>query len=178
LTVYLGHKADSFRRSFLDLAAIGTITDCVPCSARTGLLSSTDWKRLQETKKPGLRALIAEAGFADRILKVGDVSHQMGPRLNSASRMDETQDALDLLLTKDETEAYRLARRLHELNLQRREDTKLFIEEAMAQVAQQDIAEARCLVVSSSGWPAGMVGFGGRQDCGAHPSPLYRHFPR
>jgi len=88
------HKADSFGQFFSISPPSARLRLCA-AARREPDYCQDGLERLQETKKPGLRALIAEAGFADRILKVGDVSHQMGPRLNSASRMDETQDALD-----------------------------------------------------------------------------------
>ena len=113
---------------------------------------------LRVTKKPGITALIAESGYAEKDLDAYAISFQLGPRLNSASRMADAQIALDLLLTKDETQAYRLARHLTELNQQRRDDQASVMEEALAQVAQQDVAEARCLVLSGTNWGAGMVG--------------------
>ena len=86
--------------------------------------------------------------------------------------MDETQIALDLLLTKDDTDGYRLARRLNELNAQRREDQEKVFEEALAQVAQQDVTEARCLVLSGNGMARRTGGTGGEQDGGALQSPV------
>ena len=158
LTKYLGHRVEAFHRGFLDLAAIGTITDVMPLLGENRILVKYGLEALENTKKPGLRCLIAEAGHAEKTLDVRAVSFGIGPRLNAASRIDETQVALDLLMTKDDTEAYRLARRLNELNLQRREDQDKVFEEALAQVAQQDVTEARCLVVSGATWPAGLVG--------------------
>lgn len=158
LTRYLGHNPDSFRRSFLDLAAIGTVTDVMPLLGENRILVKYGLEALQTTKKPGLRALIDVAGYTDKPLTTHAISFGLGPRINSASRIDETQLALDLLLTKDETEARTLARRLNELNVLRKEEQARIWEEAMAQVAQQDMAEARCLVISGTGWSGSIVG--------------------
>ncbi len=158
LTTFLGHRVEAFYRGFLDLAAIGTITDCMPLLGENRILVKNGLDALMNTKKPGLRCLIAEAGHAEKVLDARAVSHGIGPRLNAASRVDETQIALDLLMTKDDTEGYRLARRLNELNNQRRDDQDKVFEEALAQVAQQDVTEARCLVLSGNGWPAGLAG--------------------
>jgi single-stranded-DNA-specific exonuclease len=158
LTRYLGHKPDSFRRSYLDLAAIGTVTDVVPLLDENRIIVKHGLEALQKTRKPGLRALIDVAGYAEKTLDCRSIGWGLGPRLNAASRIDETQTALDLLLTKDEGEARTLARRLNDLNVVRRETQDRILEEALAQVARQDMAEARCLVISGAGWPGGIVG--------------------
>jgi single-stranded-DNA-specific exonuclease len=158
LTCHLGHKAAAFRRSFLDLAAIGTITDVMPLLDENRIIVKHGLEALQNTKKPGLQALIDVAGYAGKTLDVRSVSHYLGPRLNAASRVDETKIALDLLMTKDPVQGAFLANRLNELNTIRREETTRIMEAAMEQVAQQDVAEARCLVVSGTDWSSGIVG--------------------
>lgn len=158
LTRHLGLKVDSYRRGFLDLAAIGTVTDIMPLLDENRLLVKYGLEALQTTKKPGLRELIRVAGYEEKPLDAEGIGFGIGPRLNAAGRMDETQIALDLLLTKDESEAHALARRLNDLNNSRKEKTLLILQEAMEQVARQDMMEARCLVVSSDGWPSGLAG--------------------
>ena len=119
---------------------------------------------LRHTKKPGLRALLDVSGVGDQPLNVGNVSFGIGPRLNAAGRIDETQIALDTLMltTKealhDSERASSLARKLNELNAQRREDQKRVQDEAFAMVAQQDVADARCLVICGENWSSGIVG--------------------
>ena len=158
LTLHLGHKAAAFRKSFLDLAAIGTITDVMPLIDENRIIVRHGLEALRYTKKPGLRALLDASGFSDRALTVGDVGFGIGPRLNAAGRIDETQFALDILMTKEAGEASSLARKLNELNSQRKEDQKRVQEEAFAQVAQQDVADVRCLVICGENWSSGIVG--------------------
>lgn len=158
LTLHLGHKAAAFRKSFLELAAIGTITDVVPLLDENRIIVKHGLEALRETRKPGLRALLDICGYSDRTLDARSVSHGIGPRLNAASRVDETQFALDILLTKDIAQAASLAKKLNDLNAERREEQSRVQEEAFAQVAQQDVADARCLVISGDNWSSGIVG--------------------
>ncbi|HLV81997.1 MAG TPA: single-stranded-DNA-specific exonuclease RecJ [Chthonomonadaceae bacterium] len=158
LVQYLGHNVGSFRRSYLDLAAIGTVTDVMPLLGENRIVVKHGLEALRATKKPGLRALIEVSGYAGKPLTTHAIGFALGPRINSASRIDETQIALDLLLTKDEGQGAALARRLNDLNIQRKEEQQRILEEAMAQVAQQDLAEARCLVISGTGWSGSIVG--------------------
>ena len=158
LARYLGHNPNHFRKAFLDLAAIGTITDVMPLLDENRIIVKYGLEAIETTKKPGLRALIDACGYKDRVFDSTMVSHGLGPRLNAASRVNETQIALDTLLTKDEDEGRKLAQMLNEFNLQRRDETARIMEEAMEQVARQDMQEAKCLVLSGTGWTGGIVG--------------------
>jgi single-stranded-DNA-specific exonuclease len=155
----LGLNVSSYRNGYLDLATIGTVTDVVPLIDENRVFVSYGLDALKNSKKPGIQALLEISGCNNgRALNAGTISFQLGPRLNAASRVEETQFALDLLMTKDEHEAQRLARKLHDLNDQRKEIQARVADEAMAQVAQMDIAEMRCLVVSGFNWPGSIVG--------------------
>lgn len=158
LTRYLGYNVNRYREAFLDLTAIGTITDVMPLIDENRVIVRHGLEALQNSRKPGLRALIGVCGYQDKVLDTYSVSHGMGPRLNSASRIDETRVALDLLLTKDESEAQRLAQKLNDYNLQRKDDQARVFEEAMEQVIRQDMAEMKCLVISNGNWAPGIVG--------------------
>jgi single-stranded-DNA-specific exonuclease len=158
LTRHLGKNVDAFRRGFMDLAAIGTVTDVMPLLDENRILVKFGLEHLQNTKKPGLRALMYESGYAEKKIDAYGIGFGLGPRLNAASRVDETKIALDLLLTKDEAEASTLAKRLNELNLERRTIQDRIFQEAMAQAIQHDLSETRCLVISGCGWSGSIVG--------------------
>ena len=158
LLLSLGQKIEGFRRGYLDLVALGTVGDMMPLTGENRTIVKFGLERLQETKKPGLRAMIHHAGFDNRLIDSRSIGFHFAPRLNAAGRIDESKIALDILMTKDEEEGDRLARKLEELNIQRREETDRYIEEALAQVAQMDIADVRCLVVTGNNWSSGIVG--------------------
>lgn len=158
LTRTLGHSADAFRRAYLDLAAIGTVTDVMPLINENRIIVKHGLEQLQKTKKAGLRALIEVCGLAGKPLNSVDVGFKMGPCLNAASRIDETQIALDILITKDAGEGARLAQNLNDLNTQRKDTQDRIFEEALASLAGQDMSESRCLVISGTGWSGSVVG--------------------
>jgi single-stranded-DNA-specific exonuclease len=159
LCVSLGYKAAHFRRGYLDLAAIGTVTDIMPLLDENRILVKHGLEALQNTNKIGLKALLAAAGHNPmKPITTETIGFQLGPRLNAASRIEETRHALDLLLTKEWDEAERLARKLNELNSARREQQERILEEALAQLAQKDLEETRCLVLAAPGWSGSIVG--------------------
>jgi single-stranded-DNA-specific exonuclease len=158
LSMHLGINVANYRRGYMDLAAIGTVTDVMPLIDENRILVKFGLEALQNTRKPGLRALADISGFAEKAIDSHGVAFGMGPRLNSASRIDETQHALNLLLTKDEDEARMLAQMLDGFNAERRTVQERIFQEAMTQVMALDLESTRCIVVASEGWSGSVVG--------------------
>jgi single-stranded-DNA-specific exonuclease len=158
LVRHLGLSVDAYRRAYCDLAAIGTVTDIMPILGDNRVFVKHGLAALQETKKPGLRALIASAGLSDKPLTVFSIGFQIGPRINAIGRMDDAKIALDLLLTRDPAQAADLAAQLERANTKRREEEQRTLAEAMQEAAQCDIAETACLVLSSATWHGGVIG--------------------
>ncbi len=155
----LGGSVSGYQRAYIDLCAIGTITDIMPLTHDNRILVSHGLNTLADSRKPGIRALIKLA-TADRKssseITVETISYGIGPRLNAASRMGETDLALQLLMTRDENEADHLAGRLNQMNIARREDQSKILAEACQQA--ENYPEHRCLVIAGEGWSAGLVG--------------------
>ncbi|RYG65660.1 single-stranded-DNA-specific exonuclease RecJ, partial [bacterium] len=106
LITALNPKAlDSFSERYLDLVALSTIADCVPLCDENRYLASQGLKKLYETPKKGLRALIESMQPKDASKRydkgffIGrDVSWGLAPRLNAAGRLASPKLALELLL--------------------------------------------------------------------------------
>ena len=108
-------------KSFLELAALGTICDMVPLTGVNRVLASRGVEALRRTSNPGLVALkrVAKIGEEKRI-SAGHVGFGLGPRINAAGRLGDAQDAFDLLTTSDTTRATRIASAIDRLNSTRR----------------------------------------------------------
>jgi single-stranded-DNA-specific exonuclease len=106
-------------RRYLDLVALGTITDLVPLVGENRWLVREGLKALQHTSRPGLHYLMEEAGLRGRAVDVWAIGWVLGPRLNAAGRLAHASQALRLLLTPDEAEARALAQELCRLNQER-----------------------------------------------------------
>ena len=96
-------------KDVLDLVAIGTIADIVPLVAENRIFAKAGLERMQQTKWPGVRALVEVAGLSVPY-NTGDVGFGLGPRLNAAGRLASAEAALELLLTDDDGRARILAR--------------------------------------------------------------------
>ena len=108
----------------LDLVALATVADLVPLTGDNRTLVRIGLRAIEQTEKPGLRALMERAEVAGRRLDAGDVGYRLAPRINAAGRMDDAMAALRLLLTDDEAEAGSLATVLDSANRQRREEER------------------------------------------------------
>ncbi len=142
-------------REHLDLIALGTVADLVPLTGENRILVRRGLAQMEETRWPGLRALMEKAGVS-LPLKPSDVGFQLGPRLNAAGRLGEAEEALELLLTEDPARARQLAERLDTRNRERQRVEKETHEAAQRQVG--DPAAHAALVVGGDGWHPGVLG--------------------
>lgn len=155
----MGHSVDLYRRKFVDLAAIGTITDIMPLISENRVIVAEGLKVLPTTGKRGLRALMRAAGIREGDPMVArSVSHMLGPRLNAIGRLDDSQIALDLLTTNDDDLAESLAGRIEQANKDRREEERRIFEEADSQARERDFHATGCLVLAGMGWHSGVIG--------------------
>jgi single-stranded-DNA-specific exonuclease len=116
-------QRESMLRSFLKLAAIGTVADVVDLStpenrAIVGL-------GLQELSRgahsPGLAALLHRAGLHERpSLGASDLGFELGPRINAAGRLTHANTIVQLLQARDPAEVMRLADDVEAQNQRRR----------------------------------------------------------
>ncbi|MDE3105773.1 MAG: single-stranded-DNA-specific exonuclease RecJ [Acidobacteriota bacterium] len=150
--------------SFLKLVAIATIADSVPLVDENRVIASLGLAGLANPVQPGLRALFQVAEIpASRPPTATEVGFRIAPRINAAGRMDVASEVVDLLLTRDEALAQRLARKLDELNTARRSTEQEALDEIEQQLQQlRDSATgefpATCLVLDHPGWHRGVLG--------------------
>jgi single-stranded-DNA-specific exonuclease len=135
-------------REFLDIAALGTVSDIVPLVDENRLIVRKGLLQLERTRHAGLRAL----------LNAMDIGFRMGPRLNASGRLASAQASLDLLMCQDDEEAMIIAQELDGNNRDRQGVEETIVREAEAQIeADLDMTSAG-FVLGSDGWHPGVVG--------------------
>ena len=144
----------------LDLAAIGTIADCVPltkenrtlCKYGLVVLSKTRRTGLQELFKVG-RILVDENNIPD----AHKVSFQIAPRINAAGRMNHASIAYNLISEKDRIKARGLALELEDCNKKRQAVTKQIVEEVKV-LANNAFKDKKFIFAAGKHFPIGIVG--------------------
>jgi len=139
------------------LASLGTVADLAPLTGENRRLVALGLSALNRTQRPGLRALVEEAGLRPGTLDTERIAFALAPRLNSAGRLDHADPSLRLLLTRSEEEARDLARSLDRLNSQRQRLTQRALEEVWEEASAQAQEEA-LLMVGGEGVPPGVAG--------------------
>lgn len=151
--------AREFLRGLLDLVALGTIADVVPLAGENRVLAHFGLEALQESVRPGIRALVEVAGLRGKQLRAEHIGFALGPRLNAAGRTDHAVTALELLLTSNEARAREIAKHLDMLNMRRREEEAGILDHCLAAAdAQLASGEDSLLVVGGQDYHLGVVG--------------------
>lgn len=119
-----GETPSAFDGELLALAAIGTIADMVPLVGPNRSIAKYGLAAINETKRVGLEALMADAGLTKGALDVYAVSHALAPRLNAVGRLEHAMDALRLICTKQPDKAALLAEKLGLTNRDRQKLTE------------------------------------------------------
>lgn len=141
----------------LDLVALGTVCDIVSLTNDNRILVYYGLKVLSKSKNYGINALAELIGINLKQITSYDIGFGFGPRLNAAGRLEHAKNALDLLITNDETKAKRIAEELNFLNKDRQELTERVVIEAK-RIIETEKVDNSILLLSDSGWPAGVVG--------------------
>ncbi len=155
----------------LDLVALGTVCDVVTLVDENRTNVFWGLKVLQNTRRPGLRALLAVAGVQPRDINARTLGFVLGPRMNASGRLETAQHSLDLLTATDSMEALRLARQLDEMNKARRTEQDEIFKEALVQA--ESLAGDPVLVVSAPGWNQGIVGIVAAKLLERYKKPTY-----
>ena len=114
----------------LDLVAIGTIADLVPLIDNNRLLVKHGLKRIQDSPRLGVRALMQAARIPLHQVDAGKIGFGLAPRLNAAGRLESALGAYQLLMATDPTEAESIAQQLNLRNEERQTMTAQIAKDA------------------------------------------------
>lgn len=145
-------------RTLLDLVALGTVADLVPLTGENRILVAAGLQHLRQTRRAGLRALLAEAGLRG-VLGVYEIGFQLGPRINAVGRLGSAQPALELLLTERADEARALAAQLDATNRERQALERATSDSVFERLRNGfDPERDYAVVEGDAAWHVGVVG--------------------
>ncbi|MFQ5446789.1 MAG: single-stranded-DNA-specific exonuclease RecJ [Saprospiraceae bacterium] len=142
----------------LDLLALSIAADIVPMTGENRVLAHFGLKKLNRTKRPGLKALIEQSG-RPRPLSISDVVFGLAPLINAAGRLADAQQAVRLLLSRDKHVATDNARVLTHRNKLRKEHDQHILSEAKEQFkTRKGWEDLRSIVLFQENWHQGVIG--------------------
>ena len=143
--------------------ALGTVADVVSLDRNNRILVAGGLQRIRAGQaRPGIQALLEIAGRNPETLVASDLGFAVGPRLNAAGRLDDMSIGIECLLSPDSHSARPLANQLHQFNQDRRVIEQGMQDEALALLADLELAEGEeppvGITLYDPGWHQGVVG--------------------
>lgn len=144
--------------AYSDLAAIGTIGDIVPLTGENRTLIRAGLEHLSQSDRPGVQALLENAGIAGKALTSRNVAFTLVPRINATGRMGAPERAVRLLISGYEEEAEVLSEEICADNEERRRVEAEIAEAAFADIEAKGYMKDRVVVVDGENWHHGVIG--------------------
>lgn len=144
--------------AYSDLAAIGTIGDIVPLTGENRTLIRAGLELLSQSDRPGVQALLENAGVAGKALTSTNVAFTLVPRINATGRMGAPERAVRLLISGYEEEAEVLSEEICADNEERRRVEAEIAEAAFADIEAKGYMKDRVVVVDGENWHHGVIG--------------------
>ncbi len=150
-------QAELDEAALLDLAALGTVADMVPLLGENHALVQQGLAYLNATRRPGLLALMQQAGIKPGTVTSSTIGYILATRLYAAGRIGPSLKAFELLVAPDVAAALPVAQELEALNLERQELTQRAHDTArdMALAVEDD---PPLLFAAAPDFPAGILG--------------------
>jgi single-stranded-DNA-specific exonuclease len=152
-----GSGREEITNNFLDLVALGTVTDMVPLTGDNRYWVKRGLELLNNTGRPGLQELMRSASLKPGNIDTEAISWILGPRLNAAGRLDDAGTSYKLLLTQDPKEAASLVSELEEKNAKRQRLTMELLERAREKIIAAG-TDSPLLMTGAEDYPAGVMG--------------------
>ncbi len=143
---------------YLDLVVVSIASDIVPITGENRILAYFGLKKLNESPREGLKALL-ETAVSKKEITISDIVFIIGPRINAAGRIDDAKNAVRLLLSESQYTAGNNAELLNQKNTERRQFDMDITKEALAILDQEDVYGSRkSTVLFREHWHKGVIG--------------------
>ena len=141
---------------YADMVCLGTVADVMLLQGENRVFVDRGLQSLRNTHRPGIAALMREAGCAPDNVSASSIGFMLAPRINAAGRMGQIDLAVELFLTDDPDRAAWLARSLCDLNRQRQAVESEIYNQAVSMLPVGKAPEA--IVLADETWHQGVVG--------------------
>ena len=145
--------------TYLDLAALAGAADIVPLTDENRVIVGEGLRLINESPRPAIAALIQASHLHPGNLTSGQIVFTIAPRINAVGRLGDAERAVELLITKDKTEAMQLAAVLENENYERRKIDVDTFDEAMQLVENSlDLDNEMAIILHQEEWHPGVIG--------------------
>lgn len=146
-------------RDLLDLVALGIVADVAEQVGDTRYLLQRGLRVLQHTERLGLLEMMELANLNKERLSEEHIAFGLGPRLNALGRLDDANQAVELLTTENTGRARLLASHIEGLNTQRKLLTDQVFQGVQNQIERDPaLLQPAVLIFANPNWPTGVIG--------------------
>ncbi len=141
---------DYYLYSLLEYVAMGTVCDIVSLTDENRIFVIEGLKRLNQTEKIGLKALLDESSW-DKEVDEYTLGFILGPLMNSTGRLKSAKLAIDLLVEEDIDKIYEMAASLVKLNNERKSLTETALNKTIGIIEENSYDQNDVIVVYAEG---------------------------
>jgi single-stranded-DNA-specific exonuclease len=164
--------------ALLDLVALGTVADVVRLDRNNRLLVSQGLRRIRSGRlHAGIQALFAVSARDPARAGTFDLGFLIAPRLNAAGRLDDMSLGIECLATDDYGHALNMARRLDELNRERRAIEAGMQAQAESLLGGIEVGERFGICLFDPRWHQGVIGILAGRLKERHHRPVFAFAP-
>ncbi len=144
---------------YLDLVAVGTIGDSVELRGLTRNIVKKGISLVENSARPGIRALIKASNLQGRKLDAVDIAFCMVPKINACGRMNSAKTAIKILTCNDKEEVDLLCENIMEFNNLRKEiEERIFSEATKFLLDNPENLYHKVIIAVGDNWHSGVIG--------------------
>ena len=156
---------------YVDLACVATIADLVPLTDENRLIVQFGLKRLNEKRNQGLSILFDTLDLSRVVCS--DIAYKIAPRINAAGRMGDAYRAFELLTLTDVGRLKQIVDEIERDNADRKRMCDEMFDEAVGDLASEDLVHNRAIVLSHPSWEKGITGILAARLTGEYNRPAF-----
>lgn len=158
--------------AYIDLVAIGTITDIVPLLDENRAIAHLGIQKMRQNPSAGIAALADAAGIRLASISSYGISFGLGPRINAAGRMDTAHTAIDILRARQRSDVLEdRAKALCELNDLRKKDVADISADAEKMIRDFGYMRDSAILLADERWNTGVIGIAAAKISGKYTRP-------
>ncbi|WP_100628531.1 single-stranded-DNA-specific exonuclease RecJ [Algoriphagus formosus] len=143
---------------YLDLVVVSIAADIVPITGENRILAYYGLDRINNTPRPGLKALILRSKI-EKDIGISDIVFKVGPRINASGRLEHAKASVELLISTELDEALERAKVVDEVNATRRNFDENITREAFEMIAAREEEQTwNSTVLFKEDWHKGVIG--------------------
>lgn len=143
---------------YLDLLAISIAADIVPITGENRILAYYGIERINNNPRPGIKALMLRSRI-EKEIEISDIVFKIGPRINASGRLEHAKASVELLFSKDLTDALDRAELVDTVNAARKNFDENITKEALSMIQERDaVKQMKSTVLFKQDWHKGVIG--------------------